>query len=83
MPLRLDGDRIFFELPEPEFTPPSGRELTDAWVPLGSLARQCAMPRSSTSERSGLPSSLVQRKRSSISCPTWTVLLRPPNAVRA
>lgn len=33
--LRLDGDRIFFELPEPEFTPPSERELAHALGALG------------------------------------------------
>jgi PhzF family phenazine biosynthesis protein len=41
VPLRLDGDRIFFELPEPEFTPPSERELADALRALG-VSREAA-----------------------------------------
>ena len=35
MTLRLDGDRIFFELPEPEFTNPSGSQLADTLSALG------------------------------------------------
>jgi len=35
VPLRLDGDRIFFELPEPEFTLPSESQLADAMSALG------------------------------------------------
>lgn len=33
--LRLDGHRIFFELPEPEFTAPGGRQLADTLSALG------------------------------------------------
>lgn len=33
--LRLDGDRIFFELPEPKLTPPSERQLADTLSALG------------------------------------------------
>jgi len=35
VPLRLGGGRIFFELPEPEFTPPSERQLADTLSALG------------------------------------------------
>ena len=41
VPLRLEGDRIFFELPEPEFTSPSESELADALAALG-VSREAA-----------------------------------------
>jgi PhzF family phenazine biosynthesis protein len=41
VPLRLDGEMIFFELPEPEFTPPSERELAEALAALG-VSREAA-----------------------------------------
>lgn len=46
VPLRLDGDRIFFELPEPEFTLPSEPELADALGALGvsrEAVRNCSI----------------------------------------